>query len=264
MESAMKNAGRFDGFAAIYDGARPAMPAFPAELVTQYLGRMPAEVVDLGSGTGLSALAWAGRCGRVTGIEPSADMLAAAREKEAAGIRFLRGYSHETGLPDAFADAVICSQSFHWMEPAATLAEVGRILKSGGVFAAVDCDWPPAAVWEAEQAYGALFGAVNTLEQTYPALRDSFCRWDKAKHLDNLRASGQFRFCREIVFHNTELCTAERFIGLAMSQGGLQSVLKFDAALICGALAQFSETVRRVFIGEREIVFSYRMRVGVK
>ena len=39
-----------------------------------------------------------------------------------------QGYAHATGLPDAFADVVVCSQSFHWMEPESTLQEIGRIL----------------------------------------------------------------------------------------------------------------------------------------
>ena len=45
----------------------------------------------------------------------------------------------------ASADIVTCSQSFHWMEPEPTLAEIARILRPGGVFAAYDYDWPQKA-----------------------------------------------------------------------------------------------------------------------
>ena len=34
-------------------------------------------------------------------------------------------------------------QALHWMEPAPTFGEVARLLRPGGVFAALDCDWPP-------------------------------------------------------------------------------------------------------------------------
>ncbi|MGH7866895.1 MAG: class I SAM-dependent methyltransferase, partial [Candidatus Dormibacteraceae bacterium] len=45
-----------------------------------------------------------------------------------------------TGLPEACADVVTCVQAFHWMDPEIVLPEVARILRPGGVFAAVDYD----------------------------------------------------------------------------------------------------------------------------
>jgi ubiquinone/menaquinone biosynthesis C-methylase UbiE len=35
-------------------------------------------------------------------------------------------------LPDAGADAVIASSSWHWMDPVPTLTEVGRVLVPAG------------------------------------------------------------------------------------------------------------------------------------
>ncbi|MBV8999273.1 MAG: methyltransferase domain-containing protein [Solirubrobacterales bacterium] len=32
----------------------------------------------------------------------------------------------ETGLPDTCADVITCAQSFHWMEPESTIAEIAR------------------------------------------------------------------------------------------------------------------------------------------
>ena len=149
--SVTKNAGRFTGFADVYDQARPAMPFYPVKIIRTYLGRKPQQVIDLGCGTGLSSLVWKGQCEKLTGIEPSDDMLAVAKLKETEGISFKKGFSGATGLENASVDAVVCSQSFHWMEPESTLAEVNRILKPGGVFATVDCDWPPVCHWQAEK-----------------------------------------------------------------------------------------------------------------
>ena len=59
-------------------------------------------------------------------------MISVSRKKETESISFVKAFSDNTGLPDNYADAVICSQSFHWMEPKSTLAEVNRIHKSSG------------------------------------------------------------------------------------------------------------------------------------
>lgn len=259
------NADRFTGFASVYDKARPKMPLYPVEVITKYLGREPERVVDLGCGTGLSTLVWKGHCREAVGIEPSGDMLAEAMKKRSEGITFAKAYSHETGLPDLCADVVICSQSFHWMEPESTLAEVNRILRTGGVFATVDCDWPPVCNWEVEDAYGRLFSAVREIEKANPEIGGKFRKWDKEGHLGNIWSSGFFRFAREIVFSNRERCTAERFINLAMSQGGLQSILKYKPGLIAGRLDEFKSAVRKALgDGVFDIDFGYRMRTAVK
>ena len=69
------NVERFMGFAERYDAFRPRPPAIICAVLTQ-LAQVPrpALVVDLGSGTGLSTLLWAGHAGAVIGIEPSDDM----------------------------------------------------------------------------------------------------------------------------------------------------------------------------------------------
>lgn len=263
--SVSKNAGRFTGFADVYDQARPAMPFYPVRIIQAYMERKPGLVVDLGCGTGLSSLVWKGQCDELVGIEPSDDMLAVARLKETDGISFRKGFSGETGLKEASADVVVCSQSFHWMEPDSTLAEVNRILVPGGIFATVDCDWPPVCHWEVENAYAILFKKVLEIEETNPIVRDTFVRWDKEGHLHNMRESGWFRFTREIVFSNMEPCTASRVVELAKSQGGLQTILKKAPDLIADDLHRFEKAVFNVF-GEREfdIDFGYRMRIGVK
>lgn len=261
----MKNAGRFTGFADVYDQARPAMPFYPVKIIRTYLNRKPGLVVDLGCGTGLSSLIWKGQCDELIGIEPSEDMLAVARQKETDGLTFRKGFSSATGMQDASADVVVCSQSFHWMEPVQTLAETHRILKPGGVFATVDCDWPPVSRWEVDKAYMELFKIIVEIEETNREVKDTFVRWNKETHLHNIRESGWFRFAREIVFSNTEPCTANRFIQLAKSQGGLQTILKKSPNLIEDALQTFEETVLDIFRqSEFDIDFGYRMRIAVK
>jgi ubiquinone/menaquinone biosynthesis C-methylase UbiE len=260
-----KNARRFEGFADIYDSARPALPLCAIELICLYLGKTPGRVVDMGCGTGLSTLVWANHCAEVVGVEPSADMLSIARAKAAPGVSFIQAFSHDTGIEPASADAVVCSQSFHWMEPASTLAEVSRILAPGGVFASVDCDWPPVCGTEPELAFNRLMDEASRIEDTEPSLLSASTKWDKSGHLHNIRQSGHFRDARELVFSHTESCTAERLVGLALSQGGLQSVLKACPERIQPEIDRFREAVRQAY-GDMAfpIDFGYRMRIGVK
>ena len=260
-----KNADRFTGFADVYDSARPTMPHDTMDIIRLYLEKQPETVVDLGCGTGLSTACWQGHCKSAIGIEPSVDMLLLAEQKRNAAVSFRKAYAHDTGLPALCADAVVCSQSFHWMEPAATLQEVDRILKPGGVFATVDCDWPPVCGLRAEMAYAELFRKVKNIESNIPQVRTTFHRWEKAEHLRNIKESGIFRYCREIVFAHTESCDAARFIAIALSQGGLQTILKISPDLIREDLDRFRDAAAAAFgEGTRDIRFCYRMRVGVK
>ncbi len=265
MDISTKNKNRFLGFADTYEAARPRMPLLPIEIITQYLGGAPDLVVDLGCGTGLSTAIWQGHCNRVIGIEPSEDMLCVASKKADDAISFRKAFAHDTGLESGCADAVVCSQSFHWMNPDLTLAEINRILKTCGVFAAIDYDWPPICNTQAEMAYNELFTKVDAVEKSHPDLSTAFSRWDKNKHLSHIQGSGYFKYCREVVFLNTEPCDAERFILIALSQGGLQSILKKDRALIQDEIDLFSSLIRGIFQDKRfEVRFCYRMRIGVK
>lgn len=253
---------RFTGLADTYEGARPHCPPYAKKTVARYLGKRPGLVVDLGCGTGLSTAAWARDADRVIGVEPNGDMLRVARTKTAENVEFRRAFANRTGLADECADAVTCSQSFHWMEPESTLAEVDRILKPGGVFAAYDYDWPPVCGLRAELTCRTLFGAVRELEREFA---DPAVHWDKEKHLERMERSGYFRYTRELVFENTELFTAERLISVAKSRSGLHRMLETAPERIRPFWKEYCDAVRGIFgTGEFSAELCYRMRIGVK
>jgi ubiquinone/menaquinone biosynthesis C-methylase UbiE len=262
-----KNSSRFNGFADIYAEARPKCPLYVTDIVRKYLGKNPGLVVDLGCGTGLSTLIWENFSTRTIGIEPNAGMISQARKwaEHLKTIDYIQRFANDTELEDSIADVVTCSQSFHWMEPQSTLREVNRILKPKGIFLTVDYDWPPVCNWEAELAYQELFALVSEIENTDPLIRDTFIRWEKKNHLANMKASGYFTFAREIVFSNREHGTARRFISLAKSQGGLQTILKEKPEIIVNQLKAFEDKINALFEGkELEFDFCYRMRIGIK
>src|SRR5205085_12193294 len=122
---------------------------------------------------------------------------------------FHPGYAHETGLDDACADIVTCSQSLHWMEPEPTFAEAARILRPGGVFAAYDYVWPPVVDPEVDAAFQAYQRRRRELRESRELKRGADI-WPKHEHLERMQASGRFSYCRELLFHSTEARDAGR------------------------------------------------------
>ena len=179
--------------------------------------------------------------------------------KSRRSVRFVQAYAQETGLPDGVADVVTCSQSFHWMDPVPTLAEVARILRPGGVFAAYDYDWPPVVHWEVEAAFEEMVQRIGMRR----ALRGE-PRHTKDGHLERIRGSGHFRYAREAVLHSRERGSAERIVGMALSLGPLTVMLNEGAREEEVGLAALREAADRA-LGEREVemFLCYRARLGV-
>ncbi|HYK84986.1 MAG TPA: class I SAM-dependent methyltransferase [Ktedonobacteraceae bacterium] len=255
------------GKASSYDRARPAPPPALLDLLTQLIGMPhPALVVDLGSGTGLSTAIWSERAERVIGIEPNADMRQeAARKAEdhpyAAHIEYREGVAHQTGLPDGCVDIVTAAQSFHWMEPTATLAEIARILRPGGLFAAYDYDSPPAIYWELDRLVQE--GNVRLMELVRErGLAQSLKIWPQNKSLAPLRESTHFRFTREVLLHHIEQGDAARFLEM-MQSSALSNQSQFTEQEI--GLDRLRQAALQ-YIGSEPIpwYFSYRVRIGIK
>jgi SAM-dependent methyltransferase len=211
---------RFSGVADDYDAVRPRPPADLLALITQWAGLSRPDVVDLGAGTGLSAVAWAGGARQVTAVEPSAGMRRIAERRTAgaqagSGTRFtvLAAGAEDTGLPDGCADVVTASQAMHWFDPDRALPEIARLLRPGGVLAAYDCDWPPWIDWETTAAWENVVARVEA-EQARRGIPEAH---GGKEHLGRLRDSGLFRHCAGISVHGRDQGGPGRLVGLALS-----------------------------------------------
>jgi SAM-dependent methyltransferase len=289
-------ADRFRGFAGLYDSVRPVPPRELAALLVDYCGGRPRLVVDLGAGTGLSTRWAATWSDEAVGVEPNDDMRAAAHQRQpSTKVSYVAGWSHDTGLPAGSADVVLAVQALHWMEPEATLREVARILRPGGVFAAIDCDWPPVVgdhvaeqawetcrrhirVYEARLAAGlagdALRAPVRDEDREAARyagidphidrrLHDGVRSWSKSGHLDRMSRSGLFAWCREVAMTSLAEGDADRFVGLLKSQGDYQALRRHhlqDAEL---GVDRFEATARaRLGPAPRPWHFVYRARLS--
>jgi ubiquinone/menaquinone biosynthesis C-methylase UbiE len=109
---------------------RPGQDAVLARLVD----RRPAQVLDLGCGTGILAVRLRGALpdARVVGCDFSRGMLAHAAARDRA-VRWVRGDALRLPFRAACFDAAVSTEAFHWFpDPHAALAELRRVLRPGG------------------------------------------------------------------------------------------------------------------------------------
>ena len=251
-----------EGFGNAYHAARPSPPDALLRLLCR-LARVvrPRRVVDVGSGTGLSTRAWASFADEVVGVEPNAEMRAAAEaDTPFDNVSYVEGYSDATRLPEGSADLVTYSQSLHWMEPTPTFAEAARILRPGGVFAAYDYELPPSVDWEVDSAFEYFLLRVGKFRRE----RLSIPPAEKSGHVPRMRESGRFRYVRELGVSGEDAASAARVLGLALSLGPVGRLLEEGLSEDELGLTGLREAADRV-LGDREVTWtlSYRVRFGV-
>ncbi|MFF5625950.1 class I SAM-dependent methyltransferase [Microbacterium sp. LWH10-1.2] len=123
----------FGAEAGNYEAGRPD---YPFEAVAWMLEPMPAgstRIADVGAGTGkLTRVLAAAPDAEIVAIDPDPAMLSALRDA-VPGVPTFVGTAESLPLPDAGLDAVVLGQAWHWVDPVTASAEVGRVVKSGGV-----------------------------------------------------------------------------------------------------------------------------------
>ena len=144
----------FDLAAAEYDAARPSYPAGLFEELEKNAGRLAGKVVlDTGAGTGIASRQLAERGAAVISLDLGEQMLrrAAARSPQA---RCVLADGNQMPVRSGSVDLTTFAQSWHWFDHRHGAAEVARVLRPGGFWAA----W-----WNRSQAHG---------EPWYDAYRD--------------------------------------------------------------------------------------------
>jgi len=255
-----ENLKRFTGFANLYDQQRAQAPKELPRILLQLAGCKPLtrakRVVDIGCGTGISSFLWDGFADEVVGVDPNPEMLEQARSQltpsgdispsshlyscssKLTRFRFVIGFSSETKVKEE-ADIVTCSQSFHWMEPQSTLKEIHSILRTGGVFAVYDHDWPPIITSEIEAEY---LKWKDHCKKEDGNLR----RWPKSEHLEQIKKSNLFKFTKEIFLHVETSGDVERVKGLLLSMGSVQDHIEIkDGGLRCWPKSEHLEQIKK-------------------
>jgi demethylmenaquinone methyltransferase/2-methoxy-6-polyprenyl-1,4-benzoquinol methylase len=159
----------FQGLPRRYDVLSAALsfwqdPRWRRALVNAVAPRDGERVLDVATGTGMVAAELLARCAcSVVGIDQSAAMLAAARARfaGAAGSRveLIEGQAEALPFAEESFDALTFTYLLRYVDdPAATVAELVRVLRPGGRIASLEFGVPPLAparwAWRAYTAVG--------------------------------------------------------------------------------------------------------------
>ncbi len=129
---------RFSDRSALY---RRARPTYPAKLFEALAALAPGRDLawDCGAGNGQAAVALSRHFRAVHASEPSPQQLAEAQPAD--GVTYVRERAEDVSLPDGCCDLALAAQALHWFDLEVFYAQVRRVLKPGGVLAAIGYDW---------------------------------------------------------------------------------------------------------------------------
>ena len=192
----------FDRSADDYERFRPGDPA---ELLDGLPVTDGADVLDLGAGTGKLTRLLAARYGRVTAVEPL-DGMRRILERVVPDATALAGTAEEIPLPDASVDAVFAGQAFHWFANDAAVAEIGRVLRPGGILSLV---WnEPVDPTPLPQAFADCLDELHA-----PSLE----RTQQGEPWRGLLERGPFRSLREAAVEHEQLQSREGVLATAQT-----------------------------------------------
>jgi SAM-dependent methyltransferase len=128
----------FGAAAGAYESGRPDYPREAVDWMLEPVRQhdRALRVADVGAGTGKLTRTIVEAGAEVVAVEPDPEMLATLREN-VHGVPTFVGTAERMPLPDASVDAVLLGQAWHWVDVEPGSAEVGRVLRAGGVLGLV-------------------------------------------------------------------------------------------------------------------------------
>jgi SAM-dependent methyltransferase len=212
----------FADVAAAYERARPG---YPQGAVEWLVGDEPADVVDLGAGTGKLTRALVALGHRVVAVEPL-DEMRAQLEAAVPGARAVAGKAESMPLPDASADVVASAQAFHWFDHDDAMPEIGRVLRPVGRLALVWNSRDDRDPWMSRLS--AIIGNESIQESDVVPI---------------LEESGLFRWVETARYSFEQVLDRDRLLDLVLSRSYLAKLLPVDREPVLDAVgALFDET----------------------
>jgi SAM-dependent methyltransferase len=199
-----RRARSFGAEATAYADHRPDYPRTAVEWILAVGQRQPKHVLDLAAGTGkltgvLLTMAQQLPGLRITAVEPDPAMRAelVSRYPE---VTALDGTAEQIPLDDAAVDAVLVGQAFHWFDVPAALAEIARVLRSGGIL---------GALWNTDHKQTEWLVELGNLMSIRATSTEAELTWEGEP---DLAAHPEFVDIAQTTFDHTYRRTAESLI----------------------------------------------------
>jgi SAM-dependent methyltransferase len=192
----------FGEVASIYDDVRPGYPDAVREKILDHLGGPPAEVVELGAGTGKGTGLLLRLGAPLTAIEPDPRMAAVLRANF-PDARVANTTFEQWSAPPGGVGLLACATAWHWMDPDTRHQRARDALRPGGALAIFYHRYNYA-----DPAQSAAIGDLLTrIDPTVP---------DKDEHwaLDDTVASGVWSEVVEHRFHEHPVFDKHRYLAL--------------------------------------------------
>ncbi len=192
----------FGQAAGTYEAGRPGYPAATVAWLLESAPRADRvlRVADVGAGTGKLTRTVRELGAEVVAVDPDPDMLANLRGN-VVGVPTFVGRAEDLPLPDASVDAVLFGQAWHWVDVPAASAEVGRVLRPGGVLGLVwnirddRVEWVRrlTAVMHGSNAEELLAGDGPAVAAPFAGLETRTWEWTRPMTRDGLFAMARSR-----------------------------------------------------------------------
>ena len=159
-------------------------------------------VLDVATGTGAVARELLRQKGcTVVGLDQSPEMLAEARRRLPENVQLVEGTAEQLPFPDASFDALTFTYLLRYVsDPAATLRELARVVRTGGTIASLEFAVPHGVwrpFWELYARVGLpLVGRVlspgwaEVGDFLGPSIRNFYGRWPEPRLLELWEAAG--------------------------------------------------------------------------
>jgi demethylmenaquinone methyltransferase / 2-methoxy-6-polyprenyl-1,4-benzoquinol methylase len=169
--------------------------------MVSHVPRDGGSVLDVATGTGLVAERLLAQGHRVIGLDQSPDMLAVARGRFGDRVELVEASATSIPFPDASFDHLTFTYLLRYVDdPAATLAELARVVRPGGTVANLEFCVPTGIwrpLWDLYVGVGlpalgriASKGWYDVGRFLGPSIRGFYERWPEPRLLDAWRSAG--------------------------------------------------------------------------
>lgn len=204
-----------------YKAFRPEYPPALWARIVELCPPRRRRAMDLGAGTGLSAIPLAKYFEEVIAVEPDENMAAHLRGA-APNVVVRISRAEDCEQPDASVDLVTCGTAFHWMDGPRVLDLASKWLKCGGLLAVYGGGLPRA---------GAAVDSIvqGEMKQKWDAFRHDRLR-DERYSERIIRGCSEFECFTAERIPNSVTLTAEQFAGFWSSTSYVSAFLRTQSS----------------------------------